>query len=269
MRRPLVAANWKMHGQGAQAAALMQALVAGLADAAGVDVLVCPPFVHLALAQAALAEVAAGGVAGGGSKHGSAKGRMQLGAQNVHQEDEGAFTGEISAPMLADAGCSHVLVGHSERRALCGETDAIVAAKFVAAQRAGLTPVLCVGESAAQRQQGSTAGIVRRQLQAVVESAGAEAFAGAVIAYEPVWAIGTGLTARPEQAQEVHALIRAELSQCGCAGAAQVRILYGGSVRAANAAELLGQPDIDGALVGGASLVADEFLAICRAAFTR
>lgn len=253
VRRPLVAANWKMHGQKAQAAALIRALVAGLAGesrpANGVDVLVCPSFVHLVQ----LAQEMAGTP-------------LQLGAQNVHQEAEGAFTGEVSAPMLQDVGCTHVLVGHSERRVLFGETDSIVAAKFAAAQRAGLVPVLCVGESAAQRQEGSTADVVRRQLQAVIDTSGAAAFAGAVVAYEPVWAIGTGLTATPQQAQDVHALIRAELARQGCSVADEVRVLYGGSVKAANAAELFGQPDIDGALVGGASLVAEEFLAICRAA---
>lgn len=252
VRRPLVAANWKMHGQKARAGALVQALVAGLGAENRIDVLVCPPFVHLAQ----LADAMAGT-------------RLQLGAQNVHQEAEGAFTGEISAPMLREAGCTHVLVGHSERRVLFGETDSIVAAKFAAAQSAGLVPVLCVGESAAERKAGSTVAVVRRQLQAVFDTSGAAACANAVIAYEPVWAIGTGLTASPEQAQEVHALIRAELLSHGCVDAAQVRVLYGGSVKAANAAELFGQPDIDGALVGGASLVAEEFLAICRAAANR
>jgi triosephosphate isomerase len=249
VRRPLVAANWKMHGQQAQAKELAQAIVSGVGHESRVDVLVCPPFVHLAQ----VADIMAGT-------------RLQLGAQNVHQEVEGAFTGEISAPMLQDAGCSHVLVGHSERRVLFGETDLIVAAKFAAVQKAGLVPVLCVGESAAQRESGSTTAVVCRQLQAVIDAMGVEALAEAVIAYEPVWAIGTGLTASPEQAQEVHALIRAELASRGLAAAAKVRILYGGSVKAGNAAELFGQPDIDGALVGGASLVAEEFLAICRAA---
>lgn len=250
VRRPLVAANWKMHGQKAQADALIRALLDGLgALDVGVDVLVCPAFVHLAQVAAALA----------GSS-------VRLGAQNLHQAEQGAFTGEVSAPMLRDVGCSHVLIGHSERRTLFGETDEVVAAKFVAAQRAGLIPVLCVGESAEQHQAGSTQDVVRQQLQAVLAVAGAEAFAAAVVAYEPVWAIGTGLTATPQQAQAVHAQIRAELQQQGCQAAAMVRVLYGGSVKAANAAELFAQPDIDGALVGGASLVAEEFLAICRAA---
>lgn len=249
VRRTLVAANWKMHGQKAQASVLVQALVDGLGTESRIDVLVCPPFVHLA--QVAV------GIAGG---------HLQLGAQNVHQDAEGAFTGEISAPMLQDIGCTHVLVGHSERRVLFGETDSIVAAKFAAAQKAGLVPVLCVGESAAEREEGSTIEVVRRQLQAVINTVGAAACTNAVIAYEPVWAIGTGLTASPAQAQEVHALIRAELVASACAGAEQVRILYGGSVKAAIAAELFEQPDIDGALVGGASLIAEEFLAICQAA---
>jgi triosephosphate isomerase len=248
-RRPLVAANWKMHGQKALTDALARDLVAGLAGEQRIDVLVCPAFVHLSRFGAAIAGT-----------------NMLMGAQNVHEEAEGAFTGEVSAPMLRDIGCSHVLVGHSERRVLCGETDARVAAKFVAAQAAGLQPVLCVGESAGEREAGLTGAVVRRQLRAVLETAGAEAFANAVVAYEPVWAIGTGLTASPAQAQEVHALIRAELAACGCSAADEVRLLYGGSVKAANAAELFEQLDIDGALVGGASLVAEEFLAICNAA---
>lgn len=255
VRRPLVAANWKMHGQRAEVGALVQALVGGLATGHPltdrVDVLVCPSFVHLTQVGAALTGT-----------------DMLLGAQNLHQESQGAFTGEVSAPMLQDVGCRYVLVGHSERRMLYGESDALVAAKFVAAQTAGLVPVLCVGESASQREDGHTAEVVRRQLRAVISQAGAEAFArdiSAVIAYEPVWAIGTGQTATPEQAQEVHALIRAELAGRGCAADA-VRIVYGGSVKAANAAELFEQSDIDGALVGGASLIAAEFLAICRAA---
>lgn len=251
-RRPLVAANWKMHGQKAQADALVHALRAGLAAPPGCDVLLCPAFVYLMQVGKALA----------GSS-------LQLGAQNVHQAEQGPFTGEVSAPMLRDIGCSHVLVGHSERRTLFGETDSTVAAKFVAAQKAGLVPVLCVGESAAEREAGSTDAVVRRQLQAILDAAGGPACANAVIAYEPVWAIGTGLTATPEQAQAVHALIRAELARQGCEAAGAVRILYGGSVKASNAAELFAQPDIDGALVGGASLVAEEFLAICQAASGR
>jgi triosephosphate isomerase len=252
VRRPLVAANWKMHGQKAQAAALIQALVQELDGQDAIDVLVCPAFVYLTQVAEALA----------GSK-------LQLGAQNVHQAGQGAFTGEVSAPMLRDVGCSHVLVGHSERRTLFGETDAVIAAKFVAVQDAGLIPVLCVGESAEQREAGETDSVVQQQLRAVLASAGAAAFARAVIAYEPVWAIGTGLTATPQQAQAVHALIRRELAAQACAAADAVQVLYGGSVKAANAAELFAQPDIDGALVGGASLVAEEFLAICRAAADR
>jgi len=249
VRRPLVAANWKMHGQKAEAVTLIRALADGLGSETRLDVLVCPSFVHLAQVKDAMAGTP-----------------LQLGAQNMHQEAEGAFTGEVSAPMLRDVGCSHVLVGHSERRVLFGETDMVVAAKFAAAQRAGLIPVLCVGESAVEREAGSTAEVVCRQLQVVVDAVGADAFADAVVAYEPVWAIGTGLTATPQQAQEVHALIRAELAQRGCGSAEGIRVLYGGSVKAANAAELFGQPDIDGALVGGASLIAEEFLAICQAA---
>lgn len=251
-RRPLVVANWKMHGQKAQVEALAQDFVGALANLSAVDVLVCPAYVFLDRLRQVF----------GGTG-------LLLGAQNLHQEAEGAFTGEVSGGMLREAGCSHVIVGHSERRELFAETDALVALKFGAAQKQGLVPVLCVGETKAQRDSGATADVVRQQLCAVIDGCGSDAFANAVVAYEPVWAIGTGLTASPTQAQEVHALIRSELAARGCKGAAAMRVLYGGSVKAANAAELFRQPDIDGALVGGASLVADAFTAICRAADTQ
>ena len=248
-RRPLVAANWKMHGQKARVDALVAALVRDVPPLSGVvDVLVCPAFVYLDSLHAAFA--------GSG---------IALGAQNLHQEDEGAFTGEVSGGMLKEAGCSHVLVGHSERREYFAECDVQVAQKFGAALRAGLVPVLCVGETRAQREAGETGAVVCRQLQAVIDAHGVDAVTNAVLAYEPVWAIGTGLTATPEQAQEVHALIRACLADNG-GKAAATRLLYGGSVKAANAGDLFRQPDIDGALVGGASLVAAEFVAICHAA---
>jgi triosephosphate isomerase len=246
-RRALVAANWKMNGRQAQVASLSQALVAGLADISPLEVVICPPGVYLGQVQAAL--------------RGSA---LQLGAQNVHQEEKGAFTGEIAAPMLKDFGCTYVIVGHSERRQYNGETDALVAAKFVAAQESGLKPILCVGESAAERDAGSTEAVVQRQVRAVLQVAGVAAFAQAVIAYEPVWAIGTGRAATAENAQAVHAMIRRLVAQQDATVGEGLRIIYGGSVSAANARDLSAAPDVDGALVGGASLVAEEFKTICE-----
>ena len=245
-RRALVAANWKMNGRQAQVASLSQALVAGLVDISPLEVVICPPGVYLGQVQAAL--------------QGSA---LQLGAQNVHQEAKGAFTGEIAAPMLKDFGCTYVIVGHSERRQYGFETDEVIAAKFVAAQANGLKPILCVGESAAQRDTGSTDAVVMRQVQAVLQVAGVAAFAQAVVAYEPVWAIGTGRAATAENAQAVHTLIRKLVTQQDAAIGEGLRIIYGGSVSAANAQDFSAVPDIDGALVGGASLVAEEFSAIC------
>jgi triosephosphate isomerase len=187
------------------------------------------------------------------------------GAQNMSQHGKGAFTGEVSAAMLQDFGCKYVIVGHSERRALYGESDAVVAAKYAAAQAAGLVPILCVGETLAERESGVTEAVVGRQLDAVINGSGVGSLSAAVIAYEPVWAIGTGKTASPEQAQAVHAFIRNKIRALDGAVADTLVIQYGGSMKASNAAELLAQPDIDGGLIGGASLSADEFLAICRA----
>lgn len=246
MRKTLVAGNWKMHGGLAENAALLSALKPALA---GIEAVVCVPFPYLAQVQAELA----------GSS-------IAWGAQNVSEQAKGAFTGEVSASMLLDFGCKYVIVGHSERRSLYGETDALVARKYVAAQAAGLTPILCVGESLAERESGVTEAVVSRQLDAVIDAAGVGSLAKAVIAYEPVWAIGTGKTASPEQAQAVHAFIRGRIAALDAGVADQLVIQYGGSVKAANAAELMAQPDIDGGLIGGASLVADEFIAICRAA---
>jgi triosephosphate isomerase len=246
MRNGLVAANWKMHGRSNNNAALLSDLLAGLGSNSSTDVLICPPAVYLQQVGELLT----------GSK-------VLLGAQNIHTQEAGAFTGEISAPMLQDFGCSHVIIGHSERRELFQESDRFIADKFAAAQASDIRPVLCVGETLAQREAGATESTVLRQLHAVLEQVGVEAFAKAVIAYEPVWAIGTGLTATPEQAQDVHALIRTTLANESAEIAGAIRILYGGSVKADNAAELFVQPDIDGALVGGASLVAQEFLTIC------
>jgi triosephosphate isomerase len=246
MRKKLVAGNWKMHGSLAENAALLSALKPALA---GIEAVVCVPFPYLAQAQAELT----------GSS-------IAWGAQNVSEQAKGAFTGEVSASMLLDFGCTYVIVGHSERRSLYGESDALVARKYVAAQAAGLTPILCVGESLAERESGVTEAVVSRQLDAVIDAAGVASLAKAVIAYEPVWAIGTGKTASPEQAQAVHAFIRGRVAALDASVADQLVIQYGGSVKAANAAELMVQPDIDGGLIGGASLVADEFVAICRAA---
>ncbi len=246
MRKKLVAGNWKMHGSLAENAALLSSLKPALA---GIDAVVCVPFPYLAQAQAALA----------GSS-------IAWGAQNVSEQAKGAFTGEVSASMLLDFGCKYVIVGHSERRSLYGESDAVVASKYKAAQAAGLIPILCVGESLEERESGVTESVVARQLDAVIELAGVASLANAMVAYEPVWAIGTGKTATPDQAQAVHAFIRGKIAALDSAIANQLIIQYGGSVKAANAAELMAQPDIDGGLIGGASLVAEEFVAICKAA---
>ncbi len=247
-RRPLVAGNWKMHGSRAENTRLIDGLLEGL-ELPRAEVLVCPPFPYLAEIARAV--------------KGSA---IQVGAQSVCAEGQGAFTGEVSAAMLRDVGCTHVLVGHSERRALYGEDDALVARKFLAAQAAGLVPVLCVGETLEERESGATASVILRQLEAVIGVAGIASFAKAVLAYEPVWAIGTGKTASPAQAQEVHAVLRARIAEKDAILGGQLRILYGGSVKASNAAELFSQPDVDGGLVGGASLQAEEFLRVVAAA---
>ncbi|MGC1459825.1 MAG: triose-phosphate isomerase [Steroidobacteraceae bacterium] len=249
MRQQLVAGNWKMHGSRADNAARIQ-LVAERFPTTAVACVVCPPSVYLAqvgeLLRAAQLPIA-------------------LGAQDVSAEVQGAFTGEVSASMLQDMGCSYVIVGHSERRQAEGEDDHLVARKFEAA-RTKLVPILCVGERLAERRDGRTLPVIARQLDAVLERSGAPGFGGAVIAYEPRWAIGTGMTATPEQAQEVHAFIRGHLAQQDAKIGAEVRILYGGSVNAGNAAQLFAMPDVDGGLIGGASLKAEEFLAILAAA---
>ena len=249
MRRPLVAGNWKMHGTRASVTELIKSLRV-LDLPVDVDVAVMPPFLYVVQAGVELGNVA-----------------IAVGAQDCAVEPgQAALTGEIAASQLLDAGCRYVLVGHSERRLLLGETDAVVVRKFAAAQACGLIPILCVGETREQREAGLTLEVVARQVAAIIDELGVAVFADAVIAYEPVWAIGTGLTASPQQAQEVHAAIRAQLAARDAEVAAGVRILYGGSVKAVSAAELFGMPDIDGGLVGGASLNADEFGAICRAA---
>ncbi|UCG73469.1 MAG: triose-phosphate isomerase [Chromatiales bacterium] len=248
MRLPLVAGNWKLNGSLAANRELLQGVIAGL-PAAGVEVMVCPPAVYLAPTAAELAGTT-----------------LLLGAQDVSTQDQGAYTGEVSAAMLRDVGCTHTLIGHSERRTLFGDTDDVVAAKFVAARAASVQPVVCIGETLEERQAGDTMAVVRRQLGAVLNKVGVDGFAGAIVAYEPVWAIGTGQTATPEQAQEVHAAIRAQLAAADAKLGDRTRILYGGSVKGANAADLFSRQDIDGGLIGGASLKAGEFLAICEAA---
>lgn len=247
MRRNLIAGNWKMNGNGADAVALATAVAADAS--AAVDWLVCPPDVHLSAVSAAIADSA-----------------VSLGAQNVSEYDAGAYTGETAASMLKDVGCGFVIVGHSERRNLFGETDNDVAAKASRAILNGLAPVVCVGETLEEREAGDTDRVVVRQLQAVASAVGVQGMQGMVIAYEPVWAIGTGLTATPEQAQAVHALLRETVAGHDAGLAEEMRILYGGSMKPSNAASLLAMPDVDGGLIGGASLKASDFLAIGAAA---
>ena len=241
-----------MHGSLATNQALLAALKARLAARQGVQYAVCAPYPYLQQVAAALS----------GSS-------ISWGAQDLSEHDVGAYTGEVSGAMLREFGCHYVLVGHSERRALFGETDQQVAAKFMAAQRAGLVPILCVGETLEQRERGDTEAVVGRQLEAMLGAAGVSALANAVLAYEPVWAIGTGKTASTAQAQAVHAFIRGLIAKYDKGIAAQVTILYGGSVKPGNAKELFALPDVDGGLIGGASLVADDFVAICESAGTK
>lgn len=246
-RKKLIAGNWKMNGSLAANAALMGELLAGIGQPA-CDVAVCVPAVYLAQVQLLLA----------------GQGGIALGAQDVSQHESGAYTGDVSAAMLKELGARYVIVGHSERRQYQGETDAQVAVKAQCALAAGLTPIVCVGETLQEREQGETESVVGRQLSAVIQLNG-ERLVDLVVAYEPVWAIGTGRTATPEQAQAVHAALRALLAAADLQ-AAGVRILYGGSMNAGNAAELLAQPDIDGGLIGGASLKARDFLKIIETA---
>jgi triosephosphate isomerase len=247
MRTPLIAGNWKMNGSLASNAALLDGVRAGAAGLKA-ELAVCVPAPYLAQVQSALA--------GSG---------VNWGAQDLSVHDSGAYTGEVSAAMLGDFACRYVIVGHSERRSYHGETDELVAQKAVRALSAGLVPIVCVGETLAEREQGATDAVVIRQLKPVLEAVGAD-LAKIVVAYEPVWAIGTGKTATPDMAQQVHELIRATLAQADAAAAATVRILYGGSMKPDNAGELLAKPDIDGGLIGGASLKAMDFLAIAKAA---
>ena len=248
MRRKLIGGNWKMYGSQSEVMGLVNGVLAGLGDHTASDVVVFPSFVYLPLVQTMLDGESIG-----------------LGAQNFNEHEEGAYTGEVSGKMLYDIGCSYVLVGHSERRQYYQESNELVALKCEAALTNNLTPVLCVGETQEQRELHQTEEVVLAQIDAVVERLGIEAFEKIEVAYEPVWAIGTGLTATPEQAQEVHYFIRKQIAVRNQAIADNLRIIYGGSVKGNNAESLFAMPDIDGGLVGGASLKADEFVTICKA----
>jgi triosephosphate isomerase len=248
----MVAGNWKMHGSRTTNEALLAELEMSLKPEWPIDIAVFPPYVYLSDAVRMLEG-----------------GRIAVGAQDVCAQPPGAFTGEVCAPMLKDVGCSHVIVGHSERRRWFHEDDALVARKFAAALEAGLTPLLCVGETLEEREGKQTEAVIARQLDAVITMHGVGGFDRAVVAYEPVWAIGTGRTASPDQAQAVHAFLRDRIHAQDAKIARHLRILYGGSVKAGNAAELFSMPDVDGGLVGGASLSADEFQQICAAAAAR
>jgi triosephosphate isomerase len=245
MRKILVAGNWKMHGSKTMVRSLLEGLLAGSSAEGNADLAVFPSFPYLSLTESVLS----------GS-------HIAWGGQTLNPNAQGAHTGETSGGMLTDMGCRYVLVGHSERRSIYAESDEDVAMRFKAALDAGLEPVLCVGETLEEREQNKTEAVVARQLDAVINAVGIDVFSRAVIAYEPVWAIGTGLTATPQQAQAVHAFIRDKISALNVIIADQLRILYGGSVKGSNAAELFAQSDIDGGLVGGASLTAEDFLAI-------
>jgi len=249
MRQQLVAGNWKMYGGLATNSQLLQDVLVGLTDTKKVEALVFVPFPYLAQAQSLLTGTP-----------------LAWGAQNLSENSQGAYTGEVSVSMLKDFSCSYVLIGHSERRAIFGESDEVVANKFARALAGGLRPVLCVGETLIQRDSGQASDVIASQIDAVIQKAGVSAFSNAIVAYEPVWAIGTGRTASPEQAQDMHAAIRSQFARNDAQVAEGLRILYGGSVKPQNAAELFSMPDIDGGLIGGASLVASDFLAICRAA---
>lgn len=254
-RTSIVAGNWKMNLDRSAAEALAGAVAAGRDQAGDVDVVLCPPSIYIAAVAKAL------GIADGANPSG-----VGLGGQNMWDQPSGAFTGEISAAMLVDMGCGYVILGHSERRTLLGETDAVVASKVQAALAAGLTPIVCVGEQLAEREADRTHEVVSTQVRGSLAGLSSEQLAKVVVAYEPVWAIGTGKVATPEQAQDVHALIRSLLAEMASPEvAAGLRIQYGGSVKPGNAADLAAQPDIDGALVGGASLDAEGFLAIAAA----
>jgi len=249
MRQPLIAGNWKMNGSRSSNKALLEGIKAGIGEVKSAEVAVCAPYVYLADVEQELAGTP-----------------IVWGAQNLSTEEKGAFTGEIAASMLLDFKCKYVIVGHSERRSLYGEDDDIVTKKFAMAHSAGLKPILCVGETLEEREQGITEEVIARQINAVMNTLGASVLGEGVIAYEPVWAIGTGITATPQQAQDLHAFIRKLIAHQDPGVAELICILYGGSMNAANADELLAMHDIDGGLIGGASLKSEDFLTICRAA---
>ena len=249
MRQPLVAGNWKMNGSRESIKVLLGGLKSGIGAVKVAEVAVCVPSIYLSDVQSQLQGTV-----------------IAWGGQDLSAETSGAFTGEIAASMLNDFGCKYVIVGHSERRAYHQESDATVARKYATARAAGLIPILCVGETLDEREQGITEAVVARQLDAVIELQGVAALAEGVLAYEPVWAIGTGMTATPEQAQDVHAFLRARVAGHDASVAAGLRILYGGSMKPGNAAELMANADIDGGLIGGAALKAEDFLGICTAA---
>ena len=250
MRKPFVAGNWKMHGSKASILTLITGLNSKVSELGNVDVAVCPPAIYVDFTARTLNDE-----------------RISVGAQNMAEEPaQGAFTGEVSVEMLKDMGCEYVILGHSERRAIYGETDAQIAEKVKVALAAGIIPILCVGETLEERESGTMETVIETQIDAVIKAVGIAGFNNIVIAYEPVWAIGTGVTASPAQAQEVHAFIRGKLAALDAKVAEKVIIQYGGSVKPNNAEELFGQPDIDGGLIGGASLNADDFIAICKAA---
>jgi triosephosphate isomerase (TIM) len=249
MRQPLVAGNWKMNGSLGSVRELLSGIKAGIGGISKCEVAVCPPYIFIPVAQAELTGTT-----------------VPWGGQNLSTEQSGAFTGEIAGSMLTDFGCTYVIVGHSERRTLYGEDDAVVAHKHAVARAAGLKPIFCIGETLEEREGGITEEVVARQVDAVINASGVESLGEGVIAYEPVWAIGTGKTATPEQAQDVHAFIRQRIAGHSAAVADGLRILYGGSMKPGNAAELMAKPDIDGGLIGGAALKAEDFLGICKAA---
>ncbi|MDX2505011.1 MAG: triose-phosphate isomerase [Gammaproteobacteria bacterium] len=248
MRTPLIAGNWKMNGSRESVKELINGVVEGAKSLTGVEIAVCPPFIYIPDVAAATA----------GSNVG-------VGSQDACTELKGAFTGETSIEMIKDFACKYAIVGHSERRTLYGENDEVVADKFSVVKKAGVTPIFCIGETLEEREQGITEQVCARQIDAVFAAEGDNAFAGSVVAYEPVWAIGTGKTATPEQAQAVHTFIRQHLAKHNADVAEKVQILYGGSMNPANAEELMGQSDIDGGLIGGASLKTEDFLAVCQA----
>ena len=249
MRQPLVAGNWKLNGSKQSISQLLEGILGGIQDVKKAEVAVCPPAVYLQQVAELLKDSP-----------------VQWGGQNVSEHASGAFTGEVAASMLVEFGCKYTIIGHSERRSIFGENDKQIVQKYIALKNAGIIPILCVGELLEEREAGKTEEVVGRQIDAALNVAGIEQFENAVIAYEPVWAIATGFTASPAQAQEVHAFIRQRLAEKDSTIANGVQILYGGSVKPDNAKELLAQADIDGGLIGGASLDAADFLSICCAA---